>query len=214
LSESLTAWDLYEKDMPDADLYHERATVLLTLREGLSLREVYEDTKEEGDPSFLDAIARAEDFFADRDFDDEQVTFERGAFREQEDKKRTQKDSKKKPPRIRRSLLVLGAIVVIIAGGLVINTIASVKNRIVEDEGVLLAFPVLAEAGYSRGEGHPVFIGAVDMGQWSVMSLSERRAVAESLRSFLEIDGVKSAIVSGGGAMAFQIERGKVLVVR
>jgi CheY-like chemotaxis protein len=214
LSESLTAWDLFEKDMPDADLYHERATVLLTLREGLSLREVYEAAKEEGDPSFLEAITRAEGFFSDRDFDDEQVTFEHGAFRGQEVKKRPKRHSQKQPPLIRRKLLVLGAIVVIAGGGLVISTVASVKNRVVEDEGVLLAFPVLAEAGYSRGEGPRVFVGAVDMGQWSMMSLSERRAAAESLRGFLEIDGVKSAIVSGGDAMAFQIERGKVLVVR
>lgn len=74
--------------------------------------------------------------------------------------------------------------------------------------------PLLVEAGVAPPEEPKVLIGQVDKAKWALLSLDDRRKVAEALARQLTTRGLVSATVMLESQVVIQVEGGQLLLVQ
>ncbi len=218
LDVSLTSWNLTDVETSDKAKENERRSVLLTLREGMNLRELYDENRGEDDPPLLAGLAEAEDYFADRAMGDLPAAFKRGAFRRAERARRGAKveaiAAAVAGPRPRRRVVVVGLLLTAIASAYFAKTALRDENVLVEMHVLRGTFPIFTEASLSRGEDPTVLIADLSPVAWNAMSPSERQKLARELLAFMNANNIKGAILSCEKRLALQIDGGKVVFVQ
>jgi CheY-like chemotaxis protein len=216
LVESLAAWDQLRFKLEDQQARAANQTLLLTLREGLALRDAYDKLRDESEDRLLPALERAEDYFEERDFDAHLVRYEHGPTLEAEPRKAAprKKEKLETPPTLRRNMSWAAAAFILLGGiGSIYLAFFSEENKLVEAQDFELISPLLQEGSYSRGKAR-IFIGRVKPGRWKTMSIADRREASQEIRLELERRSIHAAMIyQTGDRIAVHIDRGKVIFV-
>lgn len=216
LVDSLAAWDQIRFKLEGKEARAAKQTLLMTLREGIALRDAYDKVGDGSESRFLPALQRAEDYFEERDFDAQLVRYERVAGAAVETKRpAARKKAKPEGPSTFRRNTAWVATAFILLGGVASIYLAffSEENKLVQARDFELISPLLQEGEYSRGKSK-IFIGRVKTGHWKTMSIADRKKASEQIRLELGRRSIRAAMIyQAGDQLAVHIDRGKVIFV-
>lgn len=72
----------------------------------------------------------------------------------------------------------------------------------------------LKVAEVSEGRARPLLVGRVDDSSWMLLSLDQRRAVAEEIRQGIAHHGIATAVVYRGKTLVVHVDQGRIVLVQ